>query len=760
MPSSPISPGPMVPHKDQCDLVGDPTQILITTRHTDDPHDTGFNPGVVAFGPAHSAPLRHALPYADDADLALLDSDSDFDTDAYFPEVSAVHTPPRSGFGMRPSDRTIPESTPAGSDLLSAPGDQSTDSEFYSPIPPGYVKGRHKFVIVLGTVMSGLGKGIFASSLAKMLKDKGLTVAPIKMEGYLNIDSGTLNPYRHGEVFVLDDGTECDMDLGTYERLLDQNLSRKNFTTSGQLFSEILDRERRGDYLGRDVQMIPHVTGEVKRKLRELAVYGDGQRPADVVFVEVGGTVGDYENSFYIEAMRELAFEEGPGSTCFVALTYVIEPPALGEQKSKPAQLGMKRLMEAGIQPHIIACRASRPCSPKVMQKIAMFSNVPLRRIFSMHDRESIYTIPEEMRQEGLDREILSLLHLHDRVDVKTEDRSRERWMSFVTKLTARKQRSITIGVTGKYADLRDAYASIDKAIEHCSAHLSANIDLRWIDSTHIAPNNVDQHLAPLDAVIVPGGFGTRGIEGKINCVKYCREHGLPYLGLCLGFQVAVIEFARNVLGLPLATSSEFNPASPDLVISELPEQKRIEGLGGTMRLGAQDVLITPGTLASFLFGNRPMIRERFRHRYEVEPAYIPRLEAAGLVFSGRHPSRPIMQVLELRQSLAEWDQHRAEELRQSAGSPASAGPVHAFTHPYFVGAQFHPELTSRPLRPQPMFMGLVAAAIRRKLGSEAILSELRTDPELARWLRSVKSASTPLPSSSFPNSPEAAFRA
>ncbi|MBL8760569.1 MAG: CTP synthase, partial [Phycisphaerae bacterium] len=311
------------------------------------------------------------------------------------------------------------------------------DSEYYSPIPEGYQRGHHKYVIVLGTVMSGLGKGIFSSSLAKMLKEKGLVVAPIKMEGYLNIDSGTLNPYRHGEVFVLEDGTECDMDLGTYERLLDQNLSRRNFTTSGQIFSAILERERQGAYLGRDVQWIPHVTGEVKKKLRELAVRGDGQRRADVVFVEVGGTVGDYENGFYIEAMRELAFEEGPGSVCFVALTYVIEPPALGEQKSKAAQLGIKRLMEAGVQPHIIACRASHPCQSKVMQKIAMFSNVPLRRIFSMHDRESIYTIPEEMRQEGLDREIMSILNLHDRVDVSHEDRARERWTAFVKRLTA-----------------------------------------------------------------------------------------------------------------------------------------------------------------------------------------------------------------------------------------------------------------------------------------------------------------------------------
>jgi CTP synthase len=635
--------------------------------------------------------------------------------------------------GDEPTRGTRPGSLVSASELR-------PDSEFYSPIPPGYQKGMHKYVIVLGTVMSGLGKGIFASSLAKMLRDKGLVVAPIKMEGYLNIDSGTLNPYRHGEVFVLDDGKECDMDLGTYERLLDQNLSRKNFTTSGQIFAEMLERERQGAFLGRDVQMIPHVTGEVKRKLRELAVRGDGTRPADVVFVEVGGTAGDYENGFYIEAMRELAFEEGPGSTCFVALTYIIEPPALGEQKSKAAQLGLKQLLETGIQPHIIACRAENPCNEKVMQKIAMFSNVPLRRLFSMHDRESIYTIPEDMRQEGLDREIMSILGIHDRVDVSHEDKSRERWMSFVRKLTAPKTRSITIGVAGKYANLRDAYASIDKSIEHCTGHLNCRVDMDWIDTTEINDENVADKLRQLDGVIVPGGFGPRGVEGKIACVRHCRENGVPYLGICLGFQVAVIEFARNVLGIELANSTEFDPDCPEPVISELPEQKRIEGLGGTMRLGAQDITVTPGSLAHFLYG-KSTIRERFRHRYEVDPAYVARLEAAGMVFSGRHPTRPIMQMLELRSGAGEGPSpmpagpHAAERIREAAGNASMAGPI--VTHPYFIGGQFHPELTGRPLRPQPMFMGLVAAAMRRKY-AEQMPEMMRREPELNRWLKPI----------------------
>lgn len=581
-----------------------------------------------------------------------------------------------------------------GSALLAAPGHQQHQTELYSPMPDGYRKGRHKYVVVLGTVMSGLGKGIFASSVAKLLKDKGLVVTPLKMEGYLNVDAGTLNPYRHGEVFVLDDGTECDMDLGTYERVLDQNLSRRNFITAGQIYAEILDRERHGGYLGRDVQMIPHVTGEVKRKIRELAMYGDGTNPADVVFIEVGGTVGDYENSFYVEALRELAFEEGPDAVCFVALTYIVEPPALGEQKSKAAQLGVKRVMEAGIQPHIIAARASKRVSPNVLEKIAMFTNVPLKRCFSMHDRKSVYSIPDSMRQEGLDREILSILSLHDRVDLAHEDRSRERWMTYVRKMEAPKSRSVKLGLTGKYASVRDAYASIDKAVEHCATHLECDAELIWVEASEVTEENVAAKLKDCDAVIVPGGFGGRGVEGKISCVKHCRTTGLPFLGICLGFQVAVIEFARNVLGLADANSTEFDPHCPQAVISELPDQKKIERLGGTMRLGGQHVQIAPNTLAHQLLG-KDAARQRFRHRYEVDPLFIERLEASGLIFSGRHPDQPIMQILELPMP--------GDNVKPGVG------------HPFFIAAQFHPELTSRPLRPQPLFMGLVAAALQRK---------------------------------------------
>ena len=383
--------------------------------------------------------------------------------------------------------------------FLSQFGRSGDTKEFFSPVPEGYQHGKTKFVVVLGTVMSGLGKGIFSSSLAKLLQDKGLSVTPVKLEGYLNIDSGTLNPFRHGEVFVLDDGTETDMDLGTYERILDQNLSRANFSTAGQIYTEILTRERAGGYLGRDVQMIPHVTGEVKRRLRKLAIDG-GQngKQADVVFVEVGGTVGDYENGFYIEALRELAYEEGPESTCFVALTYIVEPAILGEQKSKPAQLGIKRLMETGIQPHIIACRAELPITDTVAQKISMFSNVAPERVFSMHDRDSIYTIPDAMRSEKIDREILSILKLHDRVDAVAEDKARKGWTNYTNALAGKRNHNVSIGILGKYTSIRDAYASIDKAIEHASTHLSANVNIKWID-VRVTLQSIEQSIAHHD---------------------------------------------------------------------------------------------------------------------------------------------------------------------------------------------------------------------------------------------------------------------
>ncbi len=571
-------------------------------------------------------------------------------------------------------------------DLLASVSDSSTESEFFSPLPPGYKKGKTRYCFVMGTVMSGLGKGIFSSCLAKLMQDKGLKVTPIKLEGYLNIDSGTLNPFRHGEVFVLDDGMETDMDLGTYERMLDQDLSAANFATSGQIFSSVLHKERHGDYLGRDVQMIPHVTGEVKLKLRQLAMKTD----ADVVFVEIGGTVGDLENAYFIEAMRELAYEEGPNSCCFVALTYILEPKTLGEQKSKAAQLGIKQLMQCGIQPDIIACRASSPVSEKVRQKISVYSNVPFERVFSMPDSASIYMIPAMLREGGLDFEVIRLLKIEDRIDLRHERKAWAQWCDFTDKIGSA-DRQVTVGITGKYTSVRDSYASIINALEHAGITLNCDVQIKWIETTGITDKNAADHLADVDAIIVPGGFGTRGAEGKIACIKYARENNLPYLGLCFGFQMAVIEFARNLCNLRKANSTEIDPDCSEPVIDVLPEQKKIEGLGGNMRLGGRDIELKPQTLAWKLFGRVDLVRMRFRHRYEVDPRYIEVLEKAGMVFSGKAPNQPIMQILEIP------------------------------SHPFFMGTQAHPCLTSRPLRPQPMFVALVAAAMQKHYPAEKL---------------------------------------
>ncbi|NIA17120.1 MAG: CTP synthase [Planctomycetes bacterium] len=575
-------------------------------------------------------------------------------------------------------------------DLLASISDASAESEFFSPLPDGYQKGKTKYVIVVGTVMSGLGKGIFSSCLAKLMQDKGLRVSPIKLEGYLNIDSGTLNPFRHGEVFVLDDGMECDMDLGTYERLLGQNLSKANFCTSGQIYQSVLHKERHGDYLGRDVQMIPHVTGEVKLKLRKLAM----KSKADVIFVEIGGTAGDLENAFYIEAMRELAYEEGPGSCCFVALTYILEPKILGEQKSKAAQLGIKQLMQCGIQPDIIACRAANAVNEKARQKISVYSNVPIGRVISIHDSASIYTIPAMLRDCGLDFEVLRMLKIEDRIDLRSERVQWGKWCDFTDKIGKEKY-DITIGMTGKYTSVRDSYASIINALEHSGIALGCRVKIKWIDTTHITDANVGQNLDGVDGIIVPGGFGVRGTDGKIACVKYARENDLPYLGLCLGFQMAVLEYARNVCGLKDANSTEIDPDCKEPVIDILPQQKKIEGLGGNMRLGGMDIELKKGTIAWKLFGRVDKVRMRFRHRYEVVPEYVDVLSNAGLVFSGKSPDYPIMQILEI--------------------------PEHRF----FIGTQAHPCLTSQPLSPQPMFTALAASAIQRRYAKENLPNAL-----------------------------------
>jgi len=566
------------------------------------------------------------------------------------------------------------------SEMLHSLAKKSAEHEFYTPVPEGYRAGKTKYVIVTGSVMSGLGKGIFSASLGKVLEDYGFVCSPIKFDGYLNFDAGTLNPYRHGEVFVLDDGTESDMDLGTYERMLDKNISADNYLTGGKIFAQVLERERRGKYLGRDVQFIPHVTGEIKRFLRRLAI----KTKADIVMVEVGGTVGDIENQYFIEAMRQLAYEEGKENCCFVNVTYVLEPAFLGEQKSKAAQIGIKQLMELGIQPDIIACRASNPVSEKVREKISVYSNVPMDRVMSIHDRESIYTIPDMLYDAGIDKAVLGMLGLRKRA--KLNRRKLKEWHSFIRNILAPKK-EILVGMTGKYTGLRDSYASILKSLEHAGAHAGAHVKIKWIETTDIEKGivSVEDALTDVDGIIVPGGFGKRGTEGKIACVKYARENNIPYFGLCLGFQIALIEFARSVCKLKGANSTEMERAPKHPVVDVLPDQKRIEGLGANMRLGGKDVLVKKVTLAFRHYGNKTLIRERFRHRYECNPEYIGAFERHGLVFSGKAPKYPIMQILELPK------------------------------HPFFVGVQFHPEFTSRPLRPNPLYLGFVKACVRSK---------------------------------------------
>ena len=553
------------------------------------------------------------------------------------------------------------------------------ENEFYNTMPEGYEKGRTKYVVVFGTVMSGLGKGIFASSLAKLLQLNNLKVSIMKFDGYLNVDAGTLNPFRHGEVFVLDDGTESDMDLGTYERFLGLHLTKNNYLTGGKLFKTILDRERKGNYLGRDVQFIPHVTGEIKRFVRTLAM----ESKADVVFVEVGGTVGDVENNYFIEAMRELAYEEGKENVCYASLTYIINPGFLGEQKSKAAQLGLKLLMASGIQPDVVACRCEYEVSQKVREKISVSVNVPINRVVSLHDASSIYLIPNMIEKTKLEQEVIDCLGL--RYKVQGDHEGRAEWNTYVTKIM-NLQQTVKIAITGKYTSLRDSYASIIKALEHAGTHLGIKAELKWVDTTDLNEEDVKLALQDVSGIIVPGAFGSRGSEGKINCIKYARENKLPYLGLCYGFQMAVIEFARNVCGLENSNSTEIETSCSNPVIDILPEQKDISELGGNMRLGGQDVEVKGGSFANEMYSSN-LVRERFRHRWECNPEYIKTLEENGLVFSGKAPGREIMQILELSRE----------------------------KHPFFVGTQFHPEYISKPLKPHPLYFGFLKEAVNKQ---------------------------------------------
>jgi CTP synthase len=527
-----------------------------------------------------------------------------------------------------------------------------------------------KYVIVTGGVLSGLGKGISTSSIGVLLKSKGLKVCPIKIDPYLNVDAGTMNPYQHGEVFVLDDGAEVDLDLGNYERFLDVNLTGDHNITTGKVYRAVIEKERRGDYLGKTVQIIPHITDEIKALLREV---GEKEH-ADVVLVEVGGTVGDIEGMPFLEAVRQLGQEVGKENILFVHTTLVPVMGAVGEQKTKPTQQSVRELRAAGIQPHVIIARGEHTLEPDIKKKIAFFSDVPVEGVISAPDASTIYDVPLLFDGQGLTEYAMKTLGLRP----KGED-LRE-WRAFLENLRSPKK-EVTIALVGKYTHLKDSYISHIEAFHHASAAARVHVKLNWVESVDLEKQGT-KLLEDADGILVPGGFGDRGIEGKIAATRFAAENEIPFQGVCLGFQLATIGFARAVLGLKGANSSEFDPKTPHPVVDLLPEQHAVKGKGATMRLGAHPIDLDPKSTTAKLYG-ATTIHERHRHRYEINPGYIAKLEDAGLRYVGRSDDGRRMEVLELK------------------------------GHPYFIASQFHPELRSRPLRPSPIHLGLVRAAAR-----------------------------------------------
>jgi len=522
-----------------------------------------------------------------------------------------------------------------------------------------------KFVFVTGGVMSGLGKGITAASTGRLLKNAGFDVTAVKIDPYLNVDAGTMNPFQHGEVYVLKDGGEVDLDLGNYERFLDIDMTSDHNVTTGKVYQEVIEKERAGDYLGKTVQIIPHITNDIKRRIREAA------EGTDVCIVEVGGTVGDIEGMQYLEALRQFAHEEDEEDILFTHVT-LVPYSKNGEQKTKPTQHSVKELRSIGLQPDLLVGRADDPLEPATKEKIALFCDVPTEAVFSNPDVEDIYHVPLMVEEEGLDEYVMERLGLADEALAPAERDNR--WRDLVTRET---DGEVTVALVGKYG-LEDAYLSIYESLKHASLATGVDVNTQWIHAEKLADGH-DGELADVDGVVVPGGFGARGTEGKIEAIRHCRENDVPFLGLCLGFQMAVVEFARNVLGLEGAHSAELDEDTPYPVIDILPEQYEIEDMGGTMRLGAHETDIEPGTLAHELYG-ADSCTERHRHRYEVNPEYIEAIEDAGMTFSGTAGHR--MEILELPE------------------------------HPYFFGTQFHPEFRSRPGRASPPFVGFVESVI------------------------------------------------
>ncbi len=527
-----------------------------------------------------------------------------------------------------------------------------------------------KYIFVTGGVVSSLGKGLTAASLGTLLENRGLKVCLQKFDPYLNVDPGTMSPFQHGEVYVLDDGAETDLDLGHYERFTNTTLSRMNNLTSGQVYARVLERERHGDYLGKTVQVIPHVTDEIKARIENLAE----QSKADVLITEIGGTTGDIEGLPFLEAIREFALEVGYTNALFIHVTFVPFIKAAGELKTKPTQQSVAKLREIGITPHILVCRCERPLDKDLRQKISLFCNVPYEAVVEEKDVDhSIYEVPLMLQRERMDDLVCRLL----RLDVPPANMSH--WQDILRKLIA-PQRRVRIGVVGKYIGLQDAYKSVYEAIIHGGIGNDCGIELERIEAEELDKPGGEKLLQGLGGILVPGGFGGRGVGGKIRAARFARENRVPYLGLCLGMQIATIEFARNVLHLDGADSTEFNKAAPHPVIAMLEEQRGITDMGGTMRLGAQPVQLRVGSKAAGLYGAF-VIHERHRHRYEFNNAYREQFEQAGFLFSGTSPDGELVELVELAD------------------------------HPFFLACQFHPEFLSKPNAPHPLFRGFIAAA-------------------------------------------------
>jgi CTP synthase len=527
-----------------------------------------------------------------------------------------------------------------------------------------------KYIFITGGVVSSLGKGLTAAALGTLLENRGLKVALQKFDPYLNVDPGTMSPYQHGEVYVLDDGAETDLDLGHYERFTSTKLTRFNNLTSGQVYQRVLEKERNGDYLGKTVQVIPHVTDEIQKRIRQIAE----QSKADVVITEIGGTTGDIEGLPFLEAIREFALEVGSSNAIFIHLTYVPFIKAAGELKTKPTQQSVAKLREIGIAPQILVCRCERPLNKELRQKISLFCNVPYEAVIEEKDVDhSIYEVPLMLQRERMDDLVCKLLHL-DSPPAKMSH-----WQDIIRKLIAPQHR-VRIGVVGKYIELHDAYKSVYEAIIHGGIANDCGVEIEKVEAEEIEKFGPDQILKGLGGVLVPGGFGERGIEGKILAAQYARTNKVPYLGLCLGMQVATIEFARNVLHLQKAHSTEFDPNTPHPVIALLDEQKKVTQKGGTMRLGAQACQLVVGTRSAQLYGAF-IVNERHRHRYEFNNAYRQQFQEAGCVISGTTADGKLVELIELKD------------------------------HPFFIACQFHPEFLSKPNLPHPLFRGFIVAA-------------------------------------------------